>query len=732
MRSAVTGSSPGSSPRTQRQETPVKRDASSSLSASNAAWNMPSSPPYQMEMPNMPVAFLDSGNLDSNVDNEKKLGEPFDMGYDHSHISRASEAGTIKMLQAELDCAMQRIVELEAQVKIWRSDTGDTDLRNEERRKMNANLEVQTTVVKTGNEVSQDQDEANAQAVFAKFTQEMQATKSKLQDEIQKLITQRDELLDENARLVKLREVTSLETQSLTSKNQQFMDLNSELTRQIQNESRKKASTHSPAPSESTVFSNRSLRHRNEGSADYSPSMTSFKAPLFSRHNKTAETKAIAHPSHDTRDSVTATLVDEPALIEETAQVDEPAKIGASSASSINGSTMTIGESVMSNEISTVNSSGSGSTTSSAKFWKKRGPAAVAKGFNKVFTVENALMLANFGGEFATNLDGPTSKSNEKSAYLRKESTDHGQQQQSPGGLGISMSKSASARSGISSLAGSEHSKQSTASKLRGMKLKVSADRGNSEDMESTLFSMDISQRAAFERREVPLIVMCCIREVELRGMDYEGIYRKSGIKSQITAIQELFERAPSELWESSESSLLSESGSALFSNLNYDKSPAPLSRKMAKWQEELTEAMAQDICGVTSVLKQYLRYIPNPIITFESYLDFVNLTDIVDVEGRIYSMTQIVKSLPFTHQRCLEVLMRHLSRVVEFSDKNLVCFSPHIVVQLCVCLSANEYYSDDIEKSGGGVCADACSRFLWIARDYGCEQEGRDRTIYD
>ena len=96
----------------------------------------------------------------------------------------------------------------------------------------------------------------------------------------------------------------------------------------------------------------------------------------------------------------------------------------------------------------------------------------------------------------------------------------------------------------------------------------------------STLFGSDLVERADYERRQIPSVVTRCIEEVELRGMDVEGIYRKTGGNSQVKSIQEGFEKQE-----------------------DYDISDPGL-----------------DITAVTSVLKQYFRKLPNPLLTFEIY----------------------------------------------------------------------------------------------------------------
>jgi hypothetical protein len=96
----------------------------------------------------------------------------------------------------------------------------------------------------------------------------------------------------------------------------------------------------------------------------------------------------------------------------------------------------------------------------------------------------------------------------------------------------------------------------------------------------STLFGSDLVERADYERRQIPSVVTRCIEEVELRGMDIEGIYRKTGGNSLVNTIREGFEKTE-----------------------DYDISDPAL-----------------DITAVTSVLKQYFRKLPTPLLTFEVY----------------------------------------------------------------------------------------------------------------
>ena len=97
----------------------------------------------------------------------------------------------------------------------------------------------------------------------------------------------------------------------------------------------------------------------------------------------------------------------------------------------------------------------------------------------------------------------------------------------------------------------------------------------------TVLFGSELSERADHERRQIPCVVTRCIEEVELRGMDVEGIYRKTGGNSQTKMIQEGFDKN-SETFDISDPDI--------------------------------------DITAVTSVLKQYFRKLPTPLLTYDIY----------------------------------------------------------------------------------------------------------------
>ncbi|EOD43601.1 putative rho gtpase activator protein [Neofusicoccum parvum UCRNP2] len=147
------------------------------------------------------------------------------------------------------------------------------------------------------------------------------------------------------------------------------------------------------------------------------------------------------------------------------------------------------------------------------------------------------------------------------------------------------------------------------------------------------LFGSDLSERCEFEKATIPSIVRRCIQEVELRGVDVEGIYRKSGGSGQVNQVRAGFEKDP-----------------------EYDISDPDL-----------------DIHAVTSALKQYFRRLPNPLITFEVYDELLAAGQIQEPDKLIPGIRSAIDTLPPHHRDCLEFLIFHLARVMEQKKDNLM-----------------------------------------------------------
>ncbi|KAH0365631.1 RhoGAP-domain-containing protein, partial [Aureobasidium melanogenum] len=168
----------------------------------------------------------------------------------------------------------------------------------------------------------------------------------------------------------------------------------------------------------------------------------------------------------------------------------------------------------------------------------------------------------------------------------------------------------------------------------------------------SVLFGSDLRERCDYEKRVLPSIVTHCVEEVEKRGMDMEGIYRKSGGSGQVKLIQQGFEKDGA-----------------------YDISDPDL-----------------DIHAVTSALKQYFRKLPNPLITYEAYDPLLEAAQITEKEKQVSAIKAALEAMPQAHHDVLEYLVQHLCRVVKQESENLmtplnlsVVFAPTILRPLSI-----------------------------------------------
>lgn len=162
----------------------------------------------------------------------------------------------------------------------------------------------------------------------------------------------------------------------------------------------------------------------------------------------------------------------------------------------------------------------------------------------------------------------------------------------------------------------------------------------------SVLFGSDLSSRCDYEKRMIPAIVSRCIEEVEARGMDVEGIYRKSGGSSQVNQVKTGFE-----------------------GNDEFDISDPDL-----------------DIHAVTSTLKNYFRRLPTPLITYTVYDQFLEAGAIEAPEQRAKALRNAISEIPRAHRDTMQFLIFHLSRVIQHASDNLV--SVHVLFHI---YTANE-----------------------------------------
>ncbi|GMT19098.1 hypothetical protein PFISCL1PPCAC_10395, partial [Pristionchus fissidentatus] len=143
-----------------------------------------------------------------------------------------------------------------------------------------------------------------------------------------------------------------------------------------------------------------------------------------------------------------------------------------------------------------------------------------------------------------------------------------------------------------------------------------------------------------------------CIGFIEDEGMREQGIYRNCGVNSKVKKMMGVgLERR----------------------KMNEGKS----------WMDE----SEWETKTVSSAFKTYLRNLPEPLMTFDLHSYFISAAKMDDRKERVEHIHYYVYRLPAEHKEMLEMVIRHLRRVADSSDENLmtvgnlgVCFGPTLL----------------------------------------------------
>lgn len=130
----------------------------------------------------------------------------------------------------------------------------------------------------------------------------------------------------------------------------------------------------------------------------------------------------------------------------------------------------------------------------------------------------------------------------------------------------------------------------------------------------------------------IPPLVVHCISEIEQRGLHEAGLYRLSGSDRTVKDLKEKFLRS---------------------------KTVPVLSR-------------VDDINAVTGLLKDFLRNLKEPLLTFRLNRAFMEAAEVSDDDNSIALIYQTVGDLPPANRDTLAFLVLHLQRVAESLDTRM------------------------------------------------------------
>lgn len=169
------------------------------------------------------------------------------------------------------------------------------------------------------------------------------------------------------------------------------------------------------------------------------------------------------------------------------------------------------------------------------------------------------------------------------------------------------------------------------------------------------IFGQSLERQLERDQQRVPMILAKCAEAVERCGLEHEGIYRQSGQSSQVNQLRTKFD-------------------------LN------------AEMVDLTVLPVAQDINNVTSVLKMYLRELPEGLIPiryrermlglFEASSQMENTVQARvslqqaeqrELPEKISQLAGCLGELPKPYKRTLEYLFKHLDRVQAFQEYNMM-----------------------------------------------------------
>uniref|UniRef100_A0A8C4YBI4 Rho GTPase-activating protein 10 n=1 Tax=Gopherus evgoodei TaxID=1825980 RepID=A0A8C4YBI4_9SAUR len=87
----------------------------------------------------------------------------------------------------------------------------------------------------------------------------------------------------------------------------------------------------------------------------------------------------------------------------------------------------------------------------------------------------------------------------------------------------------------------------------------------------------------------------------------------------------------------------------------------------------DLENSIDWDVKTITSAMKQYLRSLPEPLMTYELHREFIIPAKSGSPESRVNAIHFLVHKLPEKNKEMLDILVKHLANVADHAKKNLM-----------------------------------------------------------
>nr|XP_039323003.1 LOW QUALITY PROTEIN: unconventional myosin-IXb [Saimiri boliviensis boliviensis] len=132
------------------------------------------------------------------------------------------------------------------------------------------------------------------------------------------------------------------------------------------------------------------------------------------------------------------------------------------------------------------------------------------------------------------------------------------------------------------------------------------------------------------DKASVPIVLEKLLEHVEMHGLYTEGLYRKSGAANRTRELRQALQTDPAAV-------------------------------KLENFP----------IHAITGVLKQWLRELPEPLMTFAQYGDFLRAVELPEKQEQLAAIYAVLEHLPEANHNSLERLIFHLVKVALLEEVN-------------------------------------------------------------
>ncbi|XP_069071785.1 unconventional myosin-IXb isoform X2 [Pleurodeles waltl] len=151
----------------------------------------------------------------------------------------------------------------------------------------------------------------------------------------------------------------------------------------------------------------------------------------------------------------------------------------------------------------------------------------------------------------------------------------------------------------------------------------------NERSAESRHFGVEVSALTS-DSNPIPIVMEKLLEYLEMHGLYTEGIYRKSGAANRMRELKQSLENDPNSV-------------------------------KLENYP----------IHTITGILKQWLRELPEPLMTFSQYSDFLRAVELPGSQEQLCALYKVIEQLPQVNHDTLERLIFHLVQVASLENVN-------------------------------------------------------------